>query len=80
MEKENDVYAGKIDIEDRILLFICGIFFFPAGIALYYFFLDKKNKEYHAQFAKSGAIVGLGITFFFLLLGLLLCLSQLLGM
>ena len=43
-------------------------------------FLDKKNKEYHAQFAKSGAIVGLGITFFFLLLGLLLCLSQLLGM
>ena len=41
---------------------------------------DKKNKEYHAQFAKSGAIVGLGITFFFLLLGLLLCLSQLLGM
>lgn len=80
MEKEKDIYAGKIDIEDRILLLICGIFCFPVGIALYYFFLDKKNKEYHAQFAKSGAIAGLSIVLFFLLLGLLLGLSHLLGM
>ncbi len=79
MNKEKDIYAGKIEIEDRILLLLSGIFCFPVGIALYYYFLDKK-KEYHAKFAKSGSIVGLGITLFFLILGLLLLLSNVLGM
>lgn len=79
MNKEKDIYAGKIEIEDRILLLLSGIFCFPVGIALYYYFLDKK-KEYHAKFAKSGSIVGLGITLFLLILGLLLLLSNALGM
>ena len=48
MEKEKevkDIYEGKISVEDRVLLLICGIFCFPVGIALYYYFLDKKEKS-----------------------------------
>lgn len=73
MEKEKevkDIYEGKISVEDRVLLLICGIFCFPVGIALYYYFLDKKGKEYHAKFVKMGVTVGLSIIVFFLLLGL----------
>lgn len=79
MEKGNDIYAGKIDLEDRLLLLICGICFFPVGIALYYFFQDKK-KEYYAKFAKMGAIAGMIIALILLLLGLLFGISSLLAM
>lgn len=79
MEKGNDIYAGKIELEDRLLLLICGVCCFPIGIALYYFFKDKK-KEYYAKFAKMGATAGMCITFILILLGIFIGISSLLAM
>lgn len=66
-ENKQDFYAGKISVEDRLLLLFSGMFCFPVGIALYYFFLEKKGKEYHAKFAKMGSTAGMIITFIILL-------------
>ena len=59
---ENDIYAGKISKEDRALLILAGLFNFPIGIALYFFFKDKKDKEYYAKFAMFGVKGGATLT------------------
>ena len=59
---ENDIYAGKISKEERVLLIFAGLFNFPIGIALYFFFKDKKDKEYYAKFAMFGVKAGTTLT------------------
>lgn len=62
IKDENDIYAGKISKEDRALLILAGLFNFPIGIALYFFFKDKKDKEYYAKFAMFGVKGGAALT------------------
>lgn len=57
-----DFYEGKISKKDRVLLLVTGIFSFPVGFALYFFFNEKKEREYYAKFAYEGAMAGLYLT------------------
>ena len=61
-ELADDFYEGKISKKDRALLLVIGIFNFPIGFALYFFFNEKKDSEYHAKFAYEGAMAGLYLT------------------
>lgn len=71
MKKDKDLnkdyYEGKISKKDRILLLTIGIFNFPVGLALYFFFNEKKDKEYYSKFAYEGAIAGIYLTVLFIL-------------
>lgn len=62
MEKNDnkmlDIYEGKISVEDRIMLLLTGLLCFPVGFALYFYFSDRKDGKYHAQFARTGAWTG----------------------
>ena len=69
---ENDIYAGKISKEDRALLILAGLFNFPIGIALYFFFKDKKDKEYYAMFGVKGGAALTAILFFGIFISYLL--------
>lgn len=67
-KKENEVvdfYEGKISVEDRLILLLTGVFCFPVGFALYFYFKDKKEYKYHAHFARIGSWTG--ITFILLI-------------
>lgn len=71
--KKKDFYDGKISLEDRVIILFTSILCFPVGFVLYYYFKDKKE-EYHANFAKTGALCGSCITIFFILLAIFLLL------
>ena len=66
-----DIYEGKISVEDRLMLLLTGIFCFPVGFALFFYFADKKERKYHAHFARTGSWTGF-IVFLFILLSVLL--------
>lgn len=55
----------KLSLEERKLLLLIGFFNFPVGFALYFYYNDKKDKEWYADFARKGAYIGL-FTFFFI--------------
>lgn len=50
--------------EDRTLLLLSGIFNFPIGFVLYFYFKDKKGKEDYAKFARMGGYLGLFLLIF----------------
>lgn len=68
MEKEKDKEKEIMECEkavsqlDRALLVLCGLCNFPAGIALYFYFKDRKDKKYHIEFLKSGIFAGMFLT------------------
>lgn len=71
MEKEKDKEKEIMECEkavsqlDRALLVLCGLCNFPVGIALYFYFKDKKDKKdkkYHIEFLKSGIFAGMFLT------------------
>ncbi len=66
-----DIFEGKITVEERLMLLLTGIFCFPVGFALYFYFEKKKDFVYHCQFAKTGAWYGFGM-FLLLLISILL--------
>lgn len=77
-KKENEVvdfYEGKISVEDRLILLLTGVCFFPVGFALFFYFEDKKDRKYHAHFAKTGAWTGFIIFLFVLLSAFLFTLA-----
>lgn len=48
-KKENesvDIYEGKISVEERLILLLTGIFCFPVGFALYFYFKDRRDGKY----------------------------------
>lgn len=53
-----DIYEGKISVEDRLMLLLTGVFCFPVGFGLFFYFEDKKDYKYHAHFARTGAWTG----------------------
>lgn len=59
-----DIYEGKITIEERLMLLLTGIFCFPVGFALYFYFEGQKDKKYHVHFARIGAWSGFIIVIF----------------
>lgn len=68
MEKEKDKEKEMIECdktvsqEERALLVLCGLCNFPVGIALYFYFKDKKEKKYHIEFLKRGIFAGMFLT------------------
>lgn len=50
--------------EERTLLLLSGIFNFPIGFTLYFYFKDKKGKEDYAKFARMGGYLGLFLLIF----------------
>lgn len=62
MEKKEiesvDIYEGKISVEERLILLLTGIFCFPVGFALYFYFKDKRDGKYHMHFARVGSWAG----------------------
>ena len=68
MEKEKDKEKEIMECEkavsqlDRALLVLCGLCNFPVGIALYFYFKDRKDKKYHIEFLKSGIFAGMFLT------------------
>lgn len=78
-KKSNDIYAGKISLEDRIILLLVGIFCFPVGVVLYFYFKDK-GKDYHVKFARIGFYTGMVFALVILLFAFFCSLSYLLSL
>lgn len=74
-KKAYDAYEGKITIEERLMLLFAGIFCFPVGFALYFYFDGKKNHECHVHFVRVGAWTGFVITITLLIASLVFCLA-----
>lgn len=53
-----DVHEGEIPVEERLMLLLAGIFSFPIGFALYFYFKNKNNSEEYVHFARIGAWAG----------------------
>lgn len=66
MEKDREKERMECDKEvsqlERALLVLCGLCNFPVGIALYFYFKDRKDKKYHIEFLKSGIFAGMFLT------------------
>jgi uncharacterized membrane protein len=66
MEKDREKEIMECDKEvsqlERALLVLCGLCNFPVGIALYFYFKDRKDKKYHIEFLKSGIFAGMFLT------------------
>ncbi len=70
-----DIYEGKISVEERLILLLTGIFCFPVGFALYFYFENKKDYKYHAQFARTGSWTGFVFIILILISALLFTLA-----
>lgn len=66
MEKDREKEIMECDKAvsqlDRALLVLCGLCNFPVGIALYFYFKDRKDKKHHIEFLKSGIFAGMFLT------------------
>ncbi len=71
-----DFYAGKISIEERLMLLLTGIVSFPVGFALYFYFKDKDNYKYHTYFARIGAWTGIVICLMLIITSFMIMLAS----
>lgn len=63
-EKSKEIMESEkaLPQQERALLLLCGLCNFPVGIALYFYFKDKKDKKEHIEFLKSGIFAGMFLT------------------
>lgn len=71
-----DIYEGKITVEERLMLLLTGVFCFPIGFALYFYFEDQKDKKHHMHFARTGAWTGFILVIFLLISALMFTLAN----
>ena len=66
-----DIYEGKRTMEDRLILLLTGFLCWPIGFALYFYFKDNSNLNYHAYFSRISAWAGF-IFFLVIIISLLM--------